>query len=73
MRVTDAKSFGEVLRKRRKELNYTQVYLSEFTGFSVSFISELENGKVTAEIGKAFHLMNILGLNCELTERGKQK
>ena len=48
--ITDAKSFGEALRKRRKELGYTQAFLSEFSGFSVSFISDLENGKSTAEL-----------------------
>ncbi|MGN0243135.1 MAG: helix-turn-helix domain-containing protein [Lachnospiraceae bacterium] len=34
---------------RRKELNYTQAYLSEFTRFSVTFISDLERGKPTAK------------------------
>ena len=69
MLVTDAKSFGQALKKRRKELNYTQAYLSEYTGFSVSFISDLERGKSTAELGKAIYLANLLGLNCELSPR----
>ena len=67
--ITDAKSFGEVLRKRRKELGYTQSWLSEFSGFSVSFISDLENGKPTAELGKAIYLANLLGMDCNLTVR----
>ena len=67
--ITDAKSFGEALRKRRKELGYTQAFLSEFSGFSVSFISDLENGKSTAELGKAIFLANLLGLDCSLTPR----
>ena len=62
--VTDVKAFGEIIRKRRKELGYTQAYLSEFSGFSVSFISDLENGKSTTEIGKALYLANLLGLDC---------
>ena len=70
MIVTDAKSFGEALRKRRRALHYTQSYLSEFTGFSVSFISDLERGKTTAELGKAIYLANILGLDCILSARG---
>ncbi|MBQ3944839.1 MAG: helix-turn-helix transcriptional regulator, partial [Alphaproteobacteria bacterium] len=41
------------LKIRRKELGYTQKYLSDFTGFSTSFISELENGKPTIELEKA--------------------
>ena len=68
--ITDAGSFGETIRKRRKELGYTQAYLSEFSGFSVSFISDLENGKSTTEIGKALYLANILGLDCILKPRG---
>ena len=68
--VTDAKSFGQILRQRRKELGYTQSYISEFSGFSVSFISDLENGKETAELGKAIFLANMLGLDVGLMERG---
>ena len=69
MLVTDAKSFGQALKKRRKELNYTQAYLSEYTGFSVSFISDLERGKSTAELGKAIYLANLLGLDISLESR----
>lgn len=70
MIITDAGSFGSALRDRRKELGYTQVFLSELSGFSVTFISDLENGKSTAEIGKAIYLANLLGLDCTLTPRG---
>lgn len=38
--------------------------LAEFSGFSVSFISDLERGKATAEIGKALYMANILGSEC---------
>ena len=69
--ITDAKSFGSAIRNRRKDLGYTQAFLSEFTGYSVSFISDLENGKSTAELGKAIHLANLLGLDCSLTPRGE--
>ena len=69
MKITDAKSFGEAIRKRRKELKYTQGFLAEFTGFSVSFISDLERGKETAEIGKAFYIANSLGLDIEVEVR----
>ena len=67
--ITDAKEFGDALRQRRKDLGYTQVFLSEFSGFSVTFISDLENGKSTAELGKAIYLANLLGLDCALTPR----
>ena len=67
--ITDAKEFGDALRQRRKDLGYTQAFLSEFSGFSVTFISDLENGKSTAELGKAIYLANLLGLDCSLTPR----
>ena len=72
MIINNAEDFGEALKKRRKELGYTQRYLSEFTGFSISFISDLENGKSTAELGKAVYLANMLGLDITVDVRGKQ-
>ncbi len=70
MMITNGAEFGAALRKRRKELGYTQVYLAAFTGFSVSFISDLERGKDTAELGKALYLASELGLDCLLQKRG---
>ena len=70
MKITDAKSYGEAIRNRRKELGYTQAYLAEFTGFSVSFISDLERGKATAEIGKAIYLANLVGMDLWMDKRG---
>ena len=70
--ISDATSFGNMIRQRRKKLGYTQAYVAEFSGFSVSFISDLENGKSTAELGKAIYLANILGLDLSLTPRSQQ-
>ena len=47
----------------------TQGFLSEFSGLSVSFISDLENGKKTAELEKAIYLANLLGLDLCLEGR----
>ncbi|MBR0131405.1 MAG: helix-turn-helix transcriptional regulator [Firmicutes bacterium] len=69
MKIHDSKEFGKALRQRRKELGYTQGYISGFCGFSVSFISDLENGKATAELGKALYLANLLGLDVEIKSR----
>ena len=69
MRIVNAESFGKAIRARRKELHYTQGFLAEFSGLSVSFISDLENGKKTIELEKAINLANLLGLELILTER----
>lgn len=70
MKITDAKTLGAAIRARRKELNYTQVFLSEFTGLSTSFISDLERGKPTVEIGKTILLISLLGLDLHIEKRG---
>ncbi len=70
MKINDSASFGETIKKRRKQMGYTQKYISEFTGFSISFISDLENGKKTIELEKALIIANLLGLDVELNERG---
>lgn len=70
MLVNDSISLGQTIRNRRKKLSYTQRYISEITGFSMSFLSDLENGKPTCEIGKTMHLMNLLGLDINVEERG---
>ncbi len=70
MKIIDSKSLGQAIRARRKELKYTQAYLSEFTGFSITFISDLERGKPTAEIEKTIRLINILGMDLLVEKRG---
>lgn len=70
MIINNTTDFGAAIRKRRKELGYTQRYISEFTGYSISFISDLENGKSTAELGKTIYLANMLGLDVAVDTRG---
>jgi transcriptional regulator with XRE-family HTH domain len=69
MKINNAADFGKAIKERRKKLGYTQKYISEFTGLSNSFISDLENGKSTIEIGKALELAKLLGFNINLDER----
>lgn len=69
MKITNAAEFGIALRNRRKHLGYTQKFLSEFSGLSVSFISDLENGKATAELEKSLYLASLLGMDIESKER----
>ena len=70
MVVNDCIEFGQMLKERRRELNYTQSYIADYTGLSVSFISNLENGKETAELGKAMYYLSILGMDIDLSSRG---
>ncbi|MBQ0041188.1 MAG: helix-turn-helix transcriptional regulator [Clostridiales bacterium] len=70
MKISETTEFGKAIRARRRELGYTQAYLSEFSGLSVSFISDVENGKKTIELGKSIYLANLLGMDIELISRG---
>lgn len=71
MKIADSASFGKAVRNRRKALGYTQKYISDFSGLSVSFISDLENGKPTVELEKALYVANVLALDVFAEERGK--
>lgn len=67
--VTNAGILGELLRKKRKEQHLTQSQVAEYAGVSIKFISEVERGKETAEIGKVLHLLRILGIDLTADSR----
>ena len=69
MKINDMVAFGHAVRKRRKELGYTQADFSEQTGLSASFLSNLENGKETIEMGKALRVAQLLGMDLFLKKR----
>ena len=70
MNITTVSELGAQIRERRKLLGYTQSFLAEYSGLSVSFISDIEHGKETCEIGKILYLVNLLGMDLEISARG---
>lgn len=54
---------GALIRRIRKQRGMTQKDLARITACSVKFIGEVENGKETAEIGKALRLVSRLDCN----------
>ena len=69
MAIRNAKDFGTAIRERRKWLGYTQGELAEMCDVGVMFVSQLENGKPTAQLDKAIRVANMVGLNIVLQER----
>ncbi len=67
--VFDAADFGKRVRAKRKQLGLTQVQLAEACGVSTTFVSDLERGKQTAELGKSIILANMLGLDVVIIDR----
>jgi transcriptional regulator with XRE-family HTH domain len=62
----DSVEFGTILRKRRKELGYTQQDVVSLAPFGSTFFSDLENGKETAQLGKAIMAARMLGFHVVL-------
>lgn len=61
--VRTAEEIGTLVRKQRKRLALTQRELGELAGVGTRFISDLENGKATAELGRVLHLLEVLGVH----------
>jgi y4mF family transcriptional regulator len=61
--IKSPKELGGLLRKKRKSQKLTQGKVAEYCGVSVKFISEVERGKETAEIGKVLYLLTMLGID----------
>lgn len=68
-RITDTASLGLLIKERRRELGVTQADLAASCNCSTVFLSALENGKETAEVGRALRILNTLGLNLFACER----
>jgi y4mF family transcriptional regulator len=69
--IQDMQALGRAIRDRRRELGYTQAFLADFAGVSTSFLSELENGKETIQIGKMLEVISLLGMDICMKRRGE--
>lgn len=57
-----AKKLGELVKKRRKKLGLNQSDLALASGTGRRFISDLENGKDSCELGKTLKVLAGLGI-----------
>jgi HTH-type transcriptional regulator / antitoxin HipB len=62
---------GEMIREKRRMLGMTQEELAGLAGVGPRFLSEVERGKETAEVGKLLHLLARLGLDAWIVPRGE--
>lgn len=61
MLVTSIADLGAYIRQERREQQLTQSELAGLSGVGLTFISQLENGKATAEVGKVLNVLSVLG------------
>lgn len=62
---------GQAIRKVRKEIGATQSDLALTSGTGLRFVSDLENGKPTCQIGKVLTVLHTLGIRVELIPSGR--
>jgi len=61
-RVASTNDLGRAIRSKRKEIGMRQETAAGMTGVGTKFLSQLENGKETAELGKALQVLHKMGL-----------
>jgi HTH-type transcriptional regulator/antitoxin HipB len=69
-RVKTAVDMGRLIRAHRKSQHLTLEKVSGLSNLGMRFLSELERGKETAELGKALEALNKLGLEVIIQPRG---
>jgi len=70
MQIRTPKDIGLLIRETRRRKSMTGAQLARQLGVSHSWLSEIENGKSTAEIGKVLQVMRFLELNITVTPPG---
>ena len=71
MPLATSTELGAALRAQRKAQRLTLEQLSGLSGLGMRFLSELERGKATAELGKTLEVIRLLGLDCFLVSRSQ--
>ena len=69
--VYSSQDVGAVVRAERKRQKLTQTQLAQLCGVSLSFVSNLENGKPTTELQKTLKVISTLGLDILVARRGE--
>lgn len=67
----DSKQIGQAIRAARKQQGLTQIELALTANTAQRFISELERGKATCQIGKILDVTAALGIRIELHPPGE--
>ncbi|MFN2354096.1 MAG: helix-turn-helix domain-containing protein [Desulfopila sp.] len=63
------KYIGPAIKVARKKKNWTQKDLADYTATSVKFVSNVEQGKASAQLDKVLDLIRAVGLKVYLTDQ----
>jgi len=68
-KVDTPEAVGQVIRRKRKETGIKQEIAAGMCGVGTKFLSQLENGKETAELGKTLQVLRKMGLEVYIYPR----
>lgn len=69
-KINTAEELGALIRATRKSQGLTLDKVSAYSNIGIRFLSELERGKETAELGKVLTALHSLGLEVIIKPRG---
>lgn len=67
--IVKTADIGAAIRKKRKEDGLTLADAAALCGVGYRFMSDLENGKATVQLGKVLQVLTALGINIYLEYR----
>ncbi len=65
----ECEAIGRLVRAKRRQQGLRQAELAALAGVGNRFVSELEHGKPTVELGRAIGVLAALGVQVQLAER----
>ncbi|MDD3849949.1 MAG: helix-turn-helix transcriptional regulator [Smithellaceae bacterium] len=68
-KAVTAANIGAAIRKKRKEDGLTLADAAALCGVGYRFLSDLENGKPTVQMGKVLQVLTALGLDLYIASR----
>lgn len=68
-KAATAADIGAAIRKKRKEDGLTLADAAALCGVGYRFLSDLENGKATVQMGKVLQVLTALGLDLYVASR----
>lgn len=72
-KISDSTQLGRLVRERRKQANLTLKDAAGMAGVGVRFLSELERGKPTVQIGRALLVLQLFGLELHVHAKGESR
>jgi transcriptional regulator with XRE-family HTH domain len=68
-KIASPDELGRLIRLKRREVGVRQEVAAGMAGVGTKFLSQLENGKETAELGKTLQVLRKLGLEVYIFPR----